>query len=117
MRRSVKRSDALFVAPIPENWTLRRAIVDYATKARLPTAFGGREPVELGGFMGYGSEPLERPRRAATYVDKILRGAKPGDLPIEQLDTYELVLNLKTARTLGITFPQSLVFRADRVIK
>ena len=97
-----------------EHW---RQIVNLAIKNRLPTVSGPREFVEAGGLLAYGPHYPELFRRAATYVDKILKGAKPGDLPIEQASTFELVINLKTAKALGLTLPQSLLLRADRVIE
>jgi putative ABC transport system substrate-binding protein len=95
----------------------RRRIVVLAAKNRLPSMFNAREFVELGGLMWYGASILDLNRRAATYVDKILRGAKPGDLPVEQPTKFELVINLKTAKTLGLTIPPSLLQRADQVIE
>jgi len=94
-----------------------RRIVDLALLNRLPTVSGPREFVELGGLMAYGPTYADLFRRAATYVDKILKGAKPADLPIEQPTTFELVINLKTAKALGLTIPRSLLQRADQVIE
>ena len=98
-------------------FTERRRIVALAEKHRLPSMFNARDFVELGGLMGYGASILDLNRRAATYVDKILNGAKPGDLPIEQPTKFELVINLKTAKALGLTIPQPLLQRADEVIQ
>jgi putative ABC transport system substrate-binding protein len=95
----------------------RRRIVALAAKYRLPSMFNAREFVELGGLIGYGAGIPDLNRRAATYVDKILRGAKPADLPVEQPTKFELVINLKTAKALGLTIPPSLLRRADEVIQ
>ena len=95
----------------------RQRVVDLAAKYRLPAIYSHREFVDAGGLMAYGASFVERFRRAATFVDKILKGAKPADLPIEQPTTFELVLNLKTAKTLGLTFPPVLLTRADEVLQ
>ena len=92
-------------------------IVDLALKSRLPTISGPREFVEAGGLMAYGPQFSDLFRRAATYVDKILRGARPGDLPVEQPTKFDLVVNLKTAKTLGIKIPRTVILQADRVIE
>jgi putative ABC transport system substrate-binding protein len=95
----------------------RRQIAELAMNRRLPSVYGVREYAEAGGLMDYSVNPLDLEGRAAIYVDKILKGAKPGDLPIEQPNKFELVINLKTARAIGLTMPPSLLQRADRVIE
>jgi putative ABC transport system substrate-binding protein len=94
----------------------RAALIDLATKMRLPTMFKTRPDVAAGGLVAYGPSFVDLYRRAATYVDKILKGAKPADLPIEQPTKLELVLNLKTAKALGVTIPPSVLARADEII-
>jgi putative tryptophan/tyrosine transport system substrate-binding protein len=95
----------------------RRRLAELAIKYRLPTFFAHREHVEAGGLMSYGTDVSDLVRRGAIYVDKILRGAKPSELPVEQASKFELVINLKTAKALGLTIPQSLLQRADQVIE
>jgi putative ABC transport system substrate-binding protein len=95
----------------------RQRVVDLAAKYRLPAIYSHREFVDAGGLMAYGASFVERFRRAATFVDKILKGAKPADLPIEQPTKFELILNLKTAKSLGLTFPPVLLTRADEVLR
>jgi ABC-type uncharacterized transport system substrate-binding protein len=95
----------------------RAALTALVAKSGRPAVYGAREFVEAGGFLSYGVTVTELCRRAATYVDKILQGAKPGDLPVEQPTQFELVINLKTAKALGLTIPQSLLLRADQVIE
>jgi putative ABC transport system substrate-binding protein len=108
--------DAVFVSHTMTP-TARRQLIDFTVKNRLPTMFMSREYGAAGGLMSYGPSFSEGFRQAAQYVDKILRGAKPGDLPIEQPTKFEFVINLKTAKTLGLTIPPSLLARADQVIE
>ena len=98
-------------------FTERRRIVDLAGKHRLPLIVMGKEFVELGGLMSYGADITDFIRRGAAYVDKILKGAKPADLPVEQPTKFELFINLKTAKELGIEIPATLLARADEVIE
>ena len=108
---------ALTVLSTPMFARERRRLVDLAAKNRLPTMFSFREYVDAGGLMSYGPKLADLVRRAATYVDKILKGAKPADLPVEQPTKFELVINLKTAKSLGLAVPPSLLARADEVIE
>jgi len=114
---SRKRAHALFGAAGILTTEHRKAIVDLAAKSRIPAMWGERQFVVAGGLMSYAVNFYDQVRRAATYVDKILKGAKPADLPVEQPTTFELVINLKTAKALGLTIPQSVLIRADEVIK
>ena len=107
----------VIVAVDPVIWPHRKRIVDLCAHNKLPSMSYFREFVELGGLMSYGPNGIELFRRAATYVDKILKGAKPADLPIEQPTKFELVINLKAAKALGLTIPQPLLERADEVIR
>jgi putative ABC transport system substrate-binding protein len=111
------RAGALTVLPNNMFVRERRRLVDLAAKNRLPAVYLGREFVDAGGLMSYGPNSADVFRRAATYVDKILKGAKPSDLPVEQPTKFELVINLKTAKALGLTIPPSLLGRADQVIE
>jgi putative ABC transport system substrate-binding protein len=111
------RAEALFVSRTPAAYADRALIVDFATRTRLPSSFGWREPVELGGLMSYGANVADNFRRAAVFVDKILKGARPATLPVEQPTKFELVINLKTAKALRLTIPPSLLGRADEVIQ
>lgn len=111
------RAEALYVPPDPLVYTSQIRIITLAQSARLPTMFGLREYVEAGGLMSYGPSIPGLFRRAAEVVDKILRGATPGDIPVEQPTTFELIVNLKTAQALGLTVPQSILARADEVIE
>ena len=108
---------ALVVTPSPFNVTHRDRIVSLAAKHRLPAMYGLTAFVDAGGLMAYGASLRDLFRRAATYVDKILKGAKPADLPVEQATKFDLVINLRTARALGLVIPPSLLGRADRVIE
>ena len=111
------RAGALFITGDPVIVTNLKRIVDFAKKSRLPSIFHFSEFADAGGLVTYGPDRADLFRRAATFVDKILKGAKPGDLPIEQPTKFELVINMKTAKALGITIPQSILVRADRVIE
>ncbi len=95
----------------------RGAIIEYAAKQQLPASYPSDFYPEDGGLMSYGANYVDIFRRSATYVDKILKGAKPGDLPIEQPTKLELIINLRTAKALGLTIPPSLLQRADQVIE
>ena len=111
------RVDALLVVAAPYQYVNRRLIVDFARQRRLPDTHGYREAVELGALMSYGPDIPDLYRRSAAYVDKILKGAKPRDLPIEQPTKFDLVINLNTAKALGLTIPPSVLARADEVIE
>jgi ABC-type uncharacterized transport system substrate-binding protein len=111
------RADALYVCPDPLVTTNRIRINALALGARLPTIHGVRAYVEAGGLMSYGANFPDLWRRAGDYVDKILRGAKPADLPVEQPTKFEFVINLKTAKALGLTTPNKLIALADEVIE
>jgi len=115
MRR--ERAQALIVQTTPFARNNRKLIVELAAQHRLPTIFESRAFVDEGGLISYGPSLVEMFRRAATYVDKILKGARPADLPVEQPNTYELVVSLKTAKALGLTIPQSVLARVDEVIR
>jgi len=101
--------------PVTDQW--RDRIAELAIKDHIPTMFDLKSYVEAGGLMSYGPNLADIHRRAAVYVDKILKGAKPGDLPVEQPTKFELVINLKTAKALGLKIPQSVLIRADEVIQ
>jgi putative ABC transport system substrate-binding protein len=115
MRR--ERVHALFGAAGVLTTENRKAVVDLAARSRIPAMWGERQFVDAGGLMSYAVSFHDQVQRAATYVVKILKGAKPGELPVEQPTKYELVINLKTAKTLGLTIPQSVLLRADEVIQ
>jgi len=111
------RADALIAIADPMFLSQRKQIANLAMTKRLPSVFARNENVEAGGLMSYGAVLGDLYRQAATYVDKILKGAKPGELPVEQPTKFELVINLKTAKALGLTIPQSVLGRADQVIE
>jgi putative ABC transport system substrate-binding protein len=111
------RTDALYVAVDQLMVANRERILAYALEAKLPTVFSTGDFVRAGALMSYGPSYAERFRHAADYVDKILRGATPGDMPVDQPTKFELAINLKTARAIGLTVPASLLARADEVIE
>jgi len=111
------RATALLVLTDSMFFGQRRSIAELAAKSGLPTMYSQREFVDAGGLVSYGPSLSEMFRRAAIYVDRILRGARPSDLPVEQPNKFELVINLRTAKALGLTIPQSVLFRADQVIE
>ncbi len=114
---TTERPGALLVLTDPLTFLYRKRIVEFAAATRIPAMYDLREYVGAGGLMSYGVDQIDLFRRAATYVDKILRGAKPADLPVEQPTKFELVINLKTAKALGLAIPQSLLIRADEIIQ
>ena len=111
------RLDALITVEDPLTASYRKHIADFAAGQQLPSLHGIREFVAAGGLMSYGANIADLFRRAANYVDKILKGAKPADLPVQQPTKFELVINLKAAKALGITIPSSLLARAEEVIE
>jgi len=114
---TLKHAEALFVLTDPMLWLHRQRLAHLAAKHRLPTMHGLREYAESGSLMAYGVDLAGVVRRAAFYIDRILKGAKPADLPVEQPTKFELVINLKTAKALGLTIPETLLQRADQVIE
>ena len=112
-----ERASALVVWATPVFDSARRRLVDQVARSRLPAMYSYRAYVEAGGLMSYGPDLMDLFRRSATYVDKILKGARPGDLPVEQPTKFELLINLKTARALELTVPKTLLGRADQVIE
>ena len=112
-----ERPDGVYVTPGPQMNANRKRIADFALKSRLPSMYVTREAVETGGLMSYGADEADSYRRVAYYVDRILKGAKPAELPVEQPKKFELVINLKTAKQIGLTIPPNVLARADRVIK
>jgi putative tryptophan/tyrosine transport system substrate-binding protein len=111
------RAEALVVGPGQFLFSHQRRIVEFASRHRLPSIYAWKDPVSAGGLIAYGVNIPQVYRRAAYYVDKILRGTKPGDLPVEQPTKFDLVINLKTAKALGLTIPQSILVRADQIIQ
>jgi putative tryptophan/tyrosine transport system substrate-binding protein len=116
-RASKGRAEAVLTLGAPVLNQKRSRVVDLAAKSRLPAVYPIREFVEAGGLMSYGVSVTDLDRRAATYVDKILKGAKPADLPVEQPKKFEFIINLKAAKQIGLTIPPNVLARADRVIK
>jgi putative ABC transport system substrate-binding protein len=116
---AMKRSGVAAVIELPDAmfYAQRRRIADLAVKHRLPVMSTFRDFVEAGGLMAYGADIHDLIRRSAAYVDKILRGAKPADLPVEQAAKFEFVINIKAAKAIGLAVPPSLLFRADHVIE
>ena len=114
---SKQRPDGLYVAGSPLINANQKRIADFALKRRLPSVYGDPGGIEAGALMYYGADLADSYRRVAYYVDRILKGAKPADLPVEQPTKFELVINLKTAKQIGLTIPQSMLYRADKVIK
>jgi putative ABC transport system substrate-binding protein len=112
-----ERVEALIVVNSPFIYAERRRLVDLAMKHKIPAMYGAAEYAEAGGLLSYAPSYPEMFRHAATYVDKILKGAKPSDLPIEEPTRIDFVINLKTAKALGLTIPQSLLLRANDVIQ
>ena len=112
-----ERVDGFVELGSPLFFNYRARLAELALKHRLPGAFGVKEFVDAGGLMSYGADAVDLHRRAALYIDKILKGAKPADLPVEQASKYLLVINLKTARALGLDVPPTLLARADEVIE
>jgi putative ABC transport system substrate-binding protein len=110
------RAEAILVAQ-GLNWEFQSSLVEAITRLRLPAVFPGREYVELGGVLSFGYDVNWYFQRIATQIDKLLRGAKPADLPVEQGAAFDLAINLKTAKTLGITIPRELLVRADWIVQ
>ena len=114
---ATEHSDAVLMLETPVSINQRTQIAELAAKSRFPAIYSRAENVEAGGLMSYGVSVTDMFRRAATYVDKILKGAKPADLPIEQPTKFELIINLKAAKQIGLTIPPNVLARADRVIR
>jgi putative tryptophan/tyrosine transport system substrate-binding protein len=112
-----QRPDGLYVTPDALMGANQKRTIGFALENRLPSMYSDREAVDAGGLMSYSAEPADSYRRVAVFVDKILKGAKPADLPVEQPTKFELIINLKTAKQIGLTIPPNVLARADRVIK
>jgi putative ABC transport system substrate-binding protein len=112
-----QRADAMFGTPGALTFEHRKVLVDLATRHRIPAMWGHRSFVDAGGLMSYAVNLYDQNRQAALFVDKILKGAKPSDLPVEQPTKFELVINVRSAKALGVTIPPSLMVRADQVIE
>jgi putative tryptophan/tyrosine transport system substrate-binding protein len=114
---SKERADALITLPHPVLQVHQRRIVELAAKSRVPAMYQAADWVERGGLMSYGPDHLDNYRRAAVFVDKILKGTKPAEIPVEQPTKFEFIINLKTAKQIGVTIPPNVLARADRVIR
>jgi putative ABC transport system substrate-binding protein len=112
-----ERPDGLYVLSGTRMWAIYKRVAGFALKNRLPSIYNNTEAVDVGGLMFYGADLVDSYRRVAYYVDRILKGAKPTDLPVEQPTKLELVINLKTAKQIGLTIPASMLARADKVIR
>src|SRR5262245_22672931 len=112
-----QRPDGLYLPTGPLMFSNAKRIASFALKSRLPSVYGRKEAVDAGGLISYGADIADSYRLVAVYVDKILKGAKPADLPVQQPTKFELAINLKTAKQIGVTIPQSMLYRADKVIK
>ena len=117
MRNANGNLDGFLVLGSPLVATHRETLAEQALKHRLPGVVTNRETIEVGGLMSYGADLADLHRRSSVYIDKILKGMKPADLPVEQASKYELLINLKTAKALGLTLPPTLLVRADEVIE
>jgi putative ABC transport system substrate-binding protein len=116
-RLEKEHDQALIVTPDPLFGTQRKRLFEVIERHRLPTIFHNKEFVDAGGLMSYGPSFPDSYQRAAVYVDKTLKGAKPADLPVEQPKKFEFIINLKAAKQIGLTIPQSVLYRADKVIR
>ena len=112
-----QRPDGLYLPTGPQMFTNLKRVAGFALKSRLPSVYNRKEAVDAGGLMSYGADIADSYRRVAFYVDRILKGAKPADLPVEQPKKFELVINLKTAKQIGLTIPPNVLARADKVIR